>query len=61
MTIEFISVLIDDSITKQRMNVKDNVGTSFMQADEAVREVICEFTSTESVTSQVNKGLSNRG
>ena len=58
---ESTSLVNDHSISEQRMNVEDNVGTSSMQTDKAVREVICEFTSTESVTSQVNKGLSNRG
>ena len=46
MTMESISVVIDDSITEQSMDVKDNVGTSCVLTDEAQKEEIGEFTST---------------
>lgn len=32
-------------------------GTSYVQTDKVVRNEICEYTSTESVSSQTNKGL----
>lgn len=43
------------------MDVEDNVGISSVQIDETVREEMCEFTSTESVISQANKGLPTEG
>lgn len=59
--IEYINVVIDDSITEQRMDNEDNVGTSSVQIDETVRELMCEFTSTESVSSQASKSLPTEG
>lgn len=61
MTMESINVVIDDSITEQRMDVEDNVRTSFVQIDEIVREEMCESTSTESVSSQASKGIPTEG
>lgn len=43
------------------MDVEDNVGTSSVQIDETIREDVCEFTGTELVSYQANKGLSIEG
>lgn len=61
MTMESINMVIDNSINEQNMDVEDNVGTSSMQNDETIREEICEFTSTESVSSQASNCLPSEG
>lgn len=61
MIMESINVVIDDSNTEQRMDVEDNVGTSFMHIDETLREEMYKLTSIESGSSKANKGLPTEG
>ena len=61
MTLETINVKIDGSITEEHVDIRDDAGTSSMITDEATKEEICEFTSTEPVNSQSSRGLSTEG
>ena len=58
---ESINVKIDDSFTERKEDVRDNVGTSYVQTVESLREEICEFTNTESMNSQSSTCLSTEG
>ena len=61
MALEFINVRIEDSVVEENGDVRDDVGTSYVQTDEALGEETCEFTNTNPVSSQYSTSLSTEG
>ena len=55
-----INVVIDDSITKQVIDVENDVGTSSWQIDETEREESCSVTTIASDHSQESSNLSDK-